>query len=125
MKARIIKYAGTNEIYGILFICPGCKLLKRQAAGHVILPVYWTPPGVEPDPSNDGPRWQFNGDMEKPTFLPSILSKWQGHDIPGKPQVCHSFVREGRIEFLTDCTHALAGKTVELPDLGEDYDHQE
>ena len=33
---------------------------------------------------------------------------------------CHSFVREGRIEFLSDCTHALAGQTVELPDFSWD-----
>jgi len=30
---------------------------------------------------------------------------------------CHSFVRDGRIEFLSDCTHALKGQTVDLPDL--------
>lgn len=28
--------------------------------------------------------------------------------------ICHSFVRNGKIEFLSDCTHELAGKTVEL-----------
>ncbi|MGC4033677.1 MAG: hypothetical protein QM754_18485 [Tepidisphaeraceae bacterium] len=27
---------------------------------------------------------------------------------------CHSFVRDGQIEFLGDCTHELAGKTVPL-----------
>lgn len=35
--------------------------------------------------------------------------------------VCHSFVRAGRIEFLGDCTHALAGQTVPLPPWPEDY----
>ena len=30
---------------------------------------------------------------------------------------CHSFVREGRIEFLGDCTHAMVGQTVDLPDI--------
>lgn len=30
-------------------------------------------------------------------------------------KVCHSFVREGRIQFLGDCTHRLAGHTVDLP----------
>jgi hypothetical protein len=30
---------------------------------------------------------------------------------------CHSFVRESRIEFLTDSTHELAGQTVDLPEL--------
>jgi hypothetical protein len=29
---------------------------------------------------------------------------------------CHSFVTNGKIQFLADCTHKLAGQTVELPD---------
>ena len=32
---------------------------------------------------------------------------------------CHSFVTDGRIQFLSDCTHALAGQTVDLPDIKE------
>src|SRR5436309_254590 len=32
--------------------------------------------------------------------------------LPG--DVCHSFVRDGLIEFLGDCTHPLAGRTVPL-----------
>jgi len=31
-------------------------------------------------------------------------------------RVCYSFVTAGRIQFLSDCTHILAGKTVDLPD---------
>ena len=30
--------------------------------------------------------------------------------------ICHSFVTDGRIQFLGDCTHKLAGQTVDLPD---------
>jgi hypothetical protein len=33
-----------------------------------------------------------------------------------RPLVCHSFVTDGRIQFLGDCTHALAGQTVDLPE---------
>jgi hypothetical protein len=29
--------------------------------------------------------------------------------------VCHSFVIDGRIQFLSDSTHVLAGQTVDLP----------
>ncbi len=29
--------------------------------------------------------------------------------------VCHSFLTDGRIQFLDDCTHAMAGQTVDLP----------
>ena len=31
---------------------------------------------------------------------------------------CHSFVTDGRIQFLADCTHPLAGQTVDLPEVG-------
>ena len=31
--------------------------------------------------------------------------------------VCHSFVTDGRIQFLGDCTHSLAGQTVDLPEF--------
>ena len=59
------------------------------------------------------PCWTFNGDKVKPTFSPSLLVKWGDMDEPNK--VCHSYVREGIIEFLSDCTHRLAGKSVPLP----------
>jgi hypothetical protein len=65
--------------------------------------------------------WEFSGSLERPTLSPSILvhphgaladdgSVYQSHR-------CHSFVRDGRIEYLGDSTHALAGQTVDLPDL--------
>ena len=31
--------------------------------------------------------------------------------------VCHHFIRDGKIQFLGDCTHALRGQTVDLPDI--------
>lgn len=30
-------------------------------------------------------------------------------------KVCHSFVTDGCIQYLGDCTHRLAGQTVDLP----------
>ena len=57
------------------------------------------------------PGWSFDGNLDHPTFSPSMLCRGgQGH-------VCHSFVRDGRIEYLPDCTHSLAGQTVELPEF--------
>lgn len=55
------------------------------------------------------PSWHWDGNLEAPTLSPSILS--QGYSR------CHSFLREGKFQFLKDCDHPLAGKTVELPDL--------
>lgn len=80
-------------------------------------------------------NWTFNGSYEAPTFSPSVLVR-TGHFIPSNqgecwctynknhPEEpypyecinCHSFVTDGKIEYLPDCTHAMAGQTVPLPD---------
>ncbi|MGA4552393.1 DUF6527 family protein [Methylorubrum aminovorans] len=87
----------------LLFWCPGCDGAHAVNVGH-----------------GPGPRWGFNGNDERPTFTPSVLVRYDGADA-GKdgapPAVCHSFVTDGRIQFLGDCTHALAGQTVPLPDF--------
>lgn len=81
----------------------------------------------------------WNGSLDKPTFQPSLLVRSGHHGLSHQPgddcwctfkarggdtsfscYLCHSFIREGRIEFLTDCTHPLAGQTVDLPDIQED-----
>ena len=112
--------AKTHKI--VYFMCPGCEELHQVV--------------VEGSEEYKGAVWEWNGDMDKPTFSPSLLVR-VGHYIPGhgdtcwcsyndehpdnpapfKCMVCHSFIREGKIEFLSDCTHKLAGQTVELPDI--------
>ncbi len=57
--------------------------------------------------------WTCNDDIERPTISPSVLV------IPtpnGYIKCCHSFVTDGRIQFVEDSDHALAGQTVELAD---------
>jgi hypothetical protein len=76
--------------------------------------------------------WSFNGDYEKPTFSPSILVRGtlpltdeeydlliKGERVVPTPYVCHSFVTDGNIQYLNDCTHELAGQTVVLLDEDE------
>ena len=99
--------------YGYRFHCPGCD------ESHVI-------------PTKPHERgWDFNGNEERPTFAPSILVYERRVPSDADPATvvppykpgdvlsprCHSFVRDGRIEFLGDCTHALAGQTVDLPEV--------
>jgi hypothetical protein len=55
--------------------------------------------------------WTFNGDYEKPTFSPSMLVN-QSHP----ERRCHSFVTDGKIQYLSDCFHQYAGQTLELED---------
>lgn len=54
--------------------------------------------------------WTLTGTKEIPTFTPSYVS----HD---KGKVCHSFLTNGRWIYLSDCTHDLKGKTMELPEI--------
>lgn len=80
----------------LIFECPGCM------QGHAV-------------PVLGSRKWEWNGSLDSPTLSPSILCRWtQGEEHA--PRVCHSFVKNGRIEFLGDCTHALAGQIVDLPE---------
>lgn len=56
-------------------------------------------------------RWKFNGDKEKPTFTPSLVVTYE---LGGRQVRCHSWVRDGMIQYCDDSTHELAGKTVPL-----------
>jgi hypothetical protein len=105
----------------LVFYCPGCEQCH----------------GV-----ND--RWTFNGDFNRPTFSPSVLVRgtkltekgeadyedWREAGYPDRngepfdsiPTVCHSFVTDGKFQYLSDCTHRLAGQTVELLEEEEWFD---
>lgn len=70
--------------------------------------------------ASDGPNWRWNLDTEAPTFSPSVLVTYDGADagVGGSPPSrCHSFVTDGLIRYLDDCTHGHAGSTVALPEL--------
>lgn len=86
---------------GLMFWCPGCDI-----------------PHVVRHGSGAGPRWGWNGDADKPTFTPSILVRYPWGPEQ-KERVCHSFVTNGKIQFLSDCTHELAGQTVDIPNWEE------
>lgn len=78
----------------IWFLCPGCRIHH----GAIV----------------DGSRgWSWNGDADRPTITPSVRVNGE---IGGEPISCHSFVANGRIEFLSDCIHEFAGKTIDLPE---------
>lgn len=84
-----------------IFICPGCGI------GHGV----WVN-----GPHANGSKWDFNGDLERPTINPSLLVRGYNEEL-GSDYVCHSFIKDGMIQFLGDCTHELAGQTVPLKDL--------
>lgn len=71
---------------GVLYECPGCGY--AHAADK---------------------RWTFNGNLEKPTLNPSYLA----YESKIHPR-CHHFVKDGEIQYLSDCTHKLAGQTIAM-----------
>ncbi len=86
------------------FWCAGCER-------HHSLPV---------NHSNPAHNWTMSGPPEAPTFRPSLLCRWtEGEEQ--KPKVCHSFVTDGQIQYLSDCTHALAGQTLKVEPEPEDW----
>jgi hypothetical protein len=94
---------------GLMFWCTGCNSPHQIKHG-----------------AGSGPRWGWNGDAERPTFVPSVLVTYDGTDagVEGAPPaVCHSFVTDGRIQYLGDCTHSLANQTVDLADWPDRYLH--
>lgn len=120
--------------------CPGCKSAHRFTTQNP-----------------DGPTWDFDGNMERPTFSPSLLCYYTAHlcESEHEPQPCvdpskcgesahlviegsegervlahntphtrepawgncHSFLRDGKWQFLSDCAHELAGQTVDMEPL--------
>jgi hypothetical protein len=119
---RVIRTIEQPANFQYMIFCPGCKCGHGLRVGQ---------------PS--GANWSFNGDMEKPTFAPSLLITGiecppydpetgdykrgpdgelllgpDGRLLGAKDTRCHSFIREGMIEFLGDCTHELRGQTVPL-----------
>lgn len=110
MDEKIIRrFKDGDGNIGYHFHCDGCN----SAHGVYVIQGTLTFKKGKLVKGKEVPIWGFNGDEEKPTFSPSVLARW--NEGEGKtPKVCHSFVRDGEIEYLTDCTHHLAGKKVKL-----------
>lgn len=86
--------------------CPGCK------SRHII----------NTDKPNDvGAIWVFDGDVENPTFTPSVHIHAPGYksgdSYMPRRTVCHYILSAGILNFCSDSGHTLAGEVIPLPDL--------
>lgn len=101
--AKIINVESNGKQHGYAFQCPGCD------TWHVFQTSEFHQEGTST-------FWDFNKDMEKPTISPSFLTWWDEGE-KRVPFRCHSFIKDGMIQFLGDCTHKLTNQTVPLPDI--------
>jgi hypothetical protein len=90
---------------GYFFYCPGCEM------NHLV-PVAYTNEHTHRK-GKPKPTWRFNGDLDKPTFIPSYIIEWDGAE---PPQRCHCIIRDGELIFLVDSTHKLSGSRVKMQD---------
>lgn len=91
----ITKREGNDNFY--LFFCEGCKCCHFFQTGIG--------------------RWSWNENFEKPTVTPSILARGEFSERINKNLICHSVITDGKIEFMDDSTHELAGLTIELKEF--------
>jgi hypothetical protein len=102
MRIRlVVKFIDDGQPGRILFKCPGCECMHYVNIGEGMKPL-----------------WEWDGNVEMPTFKPSIKVSYD-HLIDGVEvkDVCHFFVKAGRIEYLSDSTHKLSGQTVDMVDI--------
>jgi hypothetical protein len=92
-----------NEAY--LFYCPACECAHR----------------IQSDKTKT-PCWEFNNDLDNPTVSPSIRVRHYSNKLKKKLN-CHTFVKNGQIQYCSDCNHKFKNKTVEIPDW-EDYNEK-
>lgn len=104
---QISKFLRSCEGGGLRYWCQGCEDLHGVQVGE-----------------GSGPRWGYNGNPDKPTFSPSVLTTYSANPDASdefaewrKERICHTFITDGQVQFLGDCTHELAGQTLPLPEL--------
>ena len=105
----------------------GPRLLYKCACGSIHSIFVGTPNG------GAGPaRWTWDGNVEAPTFSPSINTWAERHKrVDGKLVVeesrevywrCHHFVVAGLVNFCEDCTHEKKGQQGQpLLPISDDY----
>lgn len=97
-----LKFYPKDDGSGVLitFWCPGCEETHTYDVGTRMELGEWGRMKGLPV-RQDG--WLFNGDLEYPTFSPSL-----------KYDDCHLFVRRGIIEYCMDCKHEFKGEDIPL-----------
>lgn len=114
--ARIVEYTGNQVGKQVWTWCPGCHMMH--------------PFTIESDGKlNKGTTWQWNGDLEKPTFSPSLLCYNSVHLCEGEhdPEICWEYpdceVRGHSIGAEVDGEIKWVFPNDDMPEKGQVYGH--
>lgn len=58
--------------------------------------------------------WKWNENYASPTVYPSVL-------LCGNDFRSHLFIQDGKLKYLSDCSHSYAGKTVDMVEFPPDW----
>lgn len=86
------------------FWCPGCRHCHS----------YLTE-------ATDRPNWTFNGDLDRPTFSPSLRVYTTHPETRVETTLCHLHVTDGELRYCGDCVHDHNGKVVPMCDIPANY----
>ena len=112
-NSKLWERRGETKSY-FLFWCPGC------GCGHL----YWCGPGFE-----HSQKWDFNGNVDKPTFTPSLrtyvrITKEIDDklvDTGEQKTLCHLNLTDGQLQYCEDNPHKMNNQTIPMQDIPEDY----
>jgi Family of unknown function (DUF6527) len=96
--AAVVSMVWSPGRRSVFFYCPGCN-------GPHYIPVT----------AATGPLWDYNWSLDKPTLSPSL-----GINMDEPERRCHSFMKDGKLEYLSDSFHSLAGTTVDMQPLTDE-----
>lgn len=96
----------------LMFWCEGCQQYHGAAVQNR---------------NEKGALWQWNNSLTNPTLSPSVLVQgtktmtdeqismvMNGEDFEPENTRCHFYIKDGSIQYLSDCTHKLANQTLKL-----------
>lgn len=87
---------------GFFFKCPACN------CAHQV----WT--------EGSGPKWEWNGSLDKPTFRPSLRVM-----VKANTGRCHFVITDGMMHFEMDNDNVeWRGRVVEIPEWGITGDYK-
>lgn len=97
-RGDVVLRSTYGQIEYLTFYCPACKQWHSVNS-----------------------TWSWNLSLCSTTINPSI--KVTSFNEQGET-ICHLYVRDGRIEYLNDCTHELKDQTVKMVDVCEQLELQ-
>jgi Family of unknown function (DUF6527) len=106
-KLRKVGPADGHTAGGLAHWCPACDCMHQFALDGK---------------NSSGAQWTWDGNVENPTFSPSmnIIINPKGHkhyNPECSTDVCHYFLQNGVLQYLADCTHGLKNQRIILPPL--------